>query len=1048
MSSIIALRELVEKLKYKNLYIPLLQRNYKWPADSGKINAKKLAEDLYKNFKKEKDTYTLGMFTLKESNDDAQILDGQQRTITLTLIIRYLGNKSNCELAWLDFKFERDEYESASIKKGERYTYLQNIQRNNKGESVDTDRMQKNFDAIGEYLDNVLCSECKSYVSKCNFLNDSESKRCMAFYDFIMSHVKVLYRETTGEPLDEFLNINANKTPFCISDYIKSYMVNDISQNSGNVSLENYLKLWKRLAKLLYSIEETCNDSEHIELYKFISQGYDELLLSHNRLEIFFSDRYEMENKLEKYQDTKIEKYPALENEYNRLYYYYLVLKSIKEEMHVVDKKGHKHPNVNVYNAFNLLHTKSGDNKFFKLFREEDVLKKTDTSEVLKREFRFNLTEKSYENYAMEPDTRNQFMESQLLSSDGKKDRKIEMIHNVLCADWSKSDDIYWNAFNSCFEEYVDIIEAGKYYNQFEQTGKKTLYDLLRAEKIENIRIPNIQRDYVMGGNKKYLQKYLRKISAYYFKAKKKNIRALLESDVEGFDEESDAEKVYMSKIINNDDMEQGVCFKNPFKSVGIYSKKEIEDYIAKFGNIIDIYRPKDYRRNSEKVRVSSQYNDVNKVLNQIKIDENALFKGRFVIKDSTSGIENDVNSDVETNEKFNLSCVMGHIEDEIFWVYDGQQRLTTSVYLCAFILIFDSNNPNKEEYRRLLRKFSFNGRENANWFLNYLCSNERDDQNIDDILYELKKKIDGHTTYSIYQLLKEFYNHNTQEKDSYFFSVDYLMKNMEFEFAVIDELGEAEQLFMDMNEGLQLEDYEIYKAELNYRVSKILNNKNWALKMDNEWLDMFFRSDSDTVDNDKQDEWYEVQWIQYCFQMSYIEQMGINPEYVYNKASWLRNISASDAECIINRVISVLDKTERWRIDNKIDIKELIRKKLCRQIFISKKHKFGYIFNEELNFNKIKTWIKVSNYNIYNYKPLFTIEKNNVYFSYGEYIRFVKYFWNYYKNIPEEKRQDISFCYELILKNNLFYSNHGYLNKILDSQQDTEVDNIVSREV
>ena len=57
-------------------------------------------------------------------------------------------------------------------------------------------------------------------------------------------------------------------------------------------------------------------------------------------------------------------------------------------------------------------------------------------------------------------------------------------------------------------------------------------------------------------------------------------------------------------------------------------------------------------------------------------------------------------NNDIK---KFNTGYIMGYLDaDKIFWVYDGQQRLVTSVVLLA-CLTSDENN---KDVRRNLKKF------------------------------------------------------------------------------------------------------------------------------------------------------------------------------------------------------------------------------------------------------------------------------------------------------------------------------------------------------
>ena len=83
-NKMISFGNLVEKcFNEYDVYIPLLQRNYKWEKET----AKKLAEDLYRAYKENKTKYTAGMITLYEEEDKKmQRIDVQQRMITLFII--------------------------------------------------------------------------------------------------------------------------------------------------------------------------------------------------------------------------------------------------------------------------------------------------------------------------------------------------------------------------------------------------------------------------------------------------------------------------------------------------------------------------------------------------------------------------------------------------------------------------------------------------------------------------------------------------------------------------------------------------------------------------------------------------------------------------------------------------------------------------------------------------------------------------------------------------------------------------------------------------
>ena len=145
----------------------------------------------------------------------------------------------------------------------------------------------------------------------------------------------------------------------------------------------------------MFKLEDTTfdNDLEN-EMFRLVKKNYTKDFLDKNRMEILFQDRY-ISNSNEyaayKYKEIK----DSLEKEYNRLMYYFKVMKSVLEEIQVVDENGNKHPNYNAYNAYNLLCEKDKDVHFFKLIDEvQNIEENIDIAKVIYNQF--NLTETSH----------------------------------------------------------------------------------------------------------------------------------------------------------------------------------------------------------------------------------------------------------------------------------------------------------------------------------------------------------------------------------------------------------------------------------------------------------------------------------------------------------------------------------------------------------------------------------------------------------------------------------------------------------------------------
>ena len=101
-SGILSIKELLAK---KNLSIPPYQRPYKWTEE----NVNQLIDDILENCGKKKTAYRLGTIVFHEDDNTLNIVDGQQRTITITLLA----------LALLDFIKEKKDYVDYLLAPGE-----------------------------------------------------------------------------------------------------------------------------------------------------------------------------------------------------------------------------------------------------------------------------------------------------------------------------------------------------------------------------------------------------------------------------------------------------------------------------------------------------------------------------------------------------------------------------------------------------------------------------------------------------------------------------------------------------------------------------------------------------------------------------------------------------------------------------------------------------------------------------------------------------------------------------------------------------------------
>ena len=188
------------------------------------------------------------MITLyKENENKMQLIDGQQRTITLFMLLKILEPKEN----YFQFKFERDD----GIKEDnyKREYYLSNIGEFSQKEDIYTD--------IRRFNDNYR--EMKKEME-----TEDRKEKYTCFREYILNNLYFLIHISEVEPFDEFINLNKNKTRFVISDRIKANLIIDSNTNEKR---DNILSLFKKLSGLLF-----LNSDKNDSVWNLISQGYIE----------------------------------------------------------------------------------------------------------------------------------------------------------------------------------------------------------------------------------------------------------------------------------------------------------------------------------------------------------------------------------------------------------------------------------------------------------------------------------------------------------------------------------------------------------------------------------------------------------------------------------------------------------------------------------------------------------------------------------------------------------------------------------------------------
>jgi len=247
-----------------------------------------------------------------------------------------------------------------------------------------------------------------------------------------------------------------------------------------------------------------------------------------------------------------------------------------------------------------------------------------------------------------------------------------------------------------------------------------------------------------------------------------------------------------------------------------------------------------------------------------------------------------------------NLDFIYGNKRDDIFIPIDGQQRITT-LFLLYYYLSLESR------YIVELENFSYAIRPTSKDFIEKL-TNKKNWEKLKK--NNIKKQITDSNWYflswesdlTIKSILNMLHLIEKKFKDS---DIDNLSR-IEFEFLDLDRYQLGEDLYIKMNaRGKQLSSFENFKAEFE----KFIQDPRIKAKIDNEWLDIFWKLDYKKTDLYFYNFFYNVSLNfyleKYQLQKNFLKEKhlldfykDVYPEYIDNVVLILDNLeNYSDLE-------------------------------------------------------------------------------------------------------------------------------------------------------
>jgi len=167
----------VEPIKDVSLCVPIYQRPYKWTAR----NAIQLLDDIIDAKNSNKERYRVGTLILHKTKDKNQydIVDGQQRTITFSLLLNALGEK---RIKFLQQKIYDNEYNNHNI--ANNYNALCRRVGQKLADSEQAAEHQREMERLKDFIENhcELIVVITDDVSEAFQFFDSQNARGKALY--------------------------------------------------------------------------------------------------------------------------------------------------------------------------------------------------------------------------------------------------------------------------------------------------------------------------------------------------------------------------------------------------------------------------------------------------------------------------------------------------------------------------------------------------------------------------------------------------------------------------------------------------------------------------------------------------------------------------------------------------------------------------------------------------------------------------------------------------------------------------------------------------
>ena len=218
--------KLKEYLSKGNFIIPNYQRGYKWSIreDDKESAVEVLMDDLINAYKQVYGAYFIQGVTVSESDSTITLIDGQQRTTTLYILLWCLKYDEIKKIV-IDYEIRKDSKEYLNLLKEETTTISTLLE----------------FEKKHNHQDIHLFNEAINQINK--KLNQIKGKEEDFLNHFLLDKIELLYIKDENDSVKTFTMMNGNKASMLKEELIKAEILRQISSDEQGKSDEASLLL-------------------------------------------------------------------------------------------------------------------------------------------------------------------------------------------------------------------------------------------------------------------------------------------------------------------------------------------------------------------------------------------------------------------------------------------------------------------------------------------------------------------------------------------------------------------------------------------------------------------------------------------------------------------------------------------------------------------------------------------------------------------------------------------------------------------------------------